>query len=409
MKLIRTVSSKLNVSPQDKQILLLSLENFTRAYNFCCSTGFDKNTTNGILLHKLTYNTTREYLPSQLAISARMMATDSLKTLKTQKRNKPKRKVSCPKSKLMSIRLDKNSHTIWFDKSTISILTCQGRLKLNLNINPYFKQFITWKHTSATLCFKKNNFFLRVCFEKDVEDLPKSGHFVGIDRGIKKLAVTSDNRFFGGGNTRRICRKYQSIRSKLQRCGSKSAKRHLVRLSGQEHRFKADTNHTISKQIVQELNPGDTIVLEDLSGIRNKRMRKKQRKEINSWNFYQLEQFIKYKAEARSISVEHVDARYTSQRCSKCGNIKRSNRKSQSCFECKRCGFKLNADLNAARNIVLKHLDATNFPQENSPGHPERAPVNEPIVARSAKADHQESEMMIDGGVTSPQASPAGS
>jgi putative transposase len=403
MKLIRTACSKLTISPQEKQILLLSLEKFTYAYNFCCSTGFSNNTSNGITLHKLTYNSCREYLPSQLAISARMMATDSLKSLSRKKKGK----VSCPYSKRMSIRLDKNSHTIWFNKSLISILTCNGRLKLNLNINPYFKQFLSWKHTSCSLSFKKNNFFLKVQFEKDIQDFPKSENFIGIDRGIKKLACTSDNRFFGGGNTRRICRKYQSIRSKLQKCGTKSAKRHLARLSGQEQRFKADTNHVISKRIIQGLKSGDVIVLEDLSGIRNKRMRKKQRKEINSWNFYQLEQFLKYKAEGKGIYIEYVDARYTSQRCSKCGNIKRSNRKSQSCFECKKCGFKLNADLNAARNIVMKHLDATNS-EKNSLGYPERAPVNEPIVTRLTKVNHQVSKIP-DGGVASLEAGPLGS
>ncbi len=386
MKLIRTASIKLSVSPQEKQTLLLSLDHFTNAYNFCCSTGFSNKTSNGITLHKLTYTSCREHLPSQLAISARMMATDSLTSFFSKQKKNPNKTLSCPISKRMSIRLDRNSHTIWFDKSLVSILTCNGRLRLPFNINPYFKQFVSWKHSSASLSFRKNKFFLNVQFEKDIEDTPKNNTYIGVDRGIKKLAVTSDNRFFGGGTTRRICQKYQSIRSKLQRCGSKSAKRHLVRLSGREQRFKADVNHCISKKILSTLKPGDVVVLEDLCGIRNKRMRKKQRKRVHSWNFRQLEQFLKYKAEAKSIYIEYVDARYTSQRCSKCGHIKRSNRKSQSCFECKKCGFKLNADLNAARNIVLKHLDATNSPQENLQGYPDRAPVNEPIVSQELKA-----------------------
>jgi transposase len=47
-----------------------------------------------------------------------------------------------------------------------------------------------------------------------------------------------------------------------------------------------------------------------------------------------------------------VDPAYTSQCCSRCGNVCRENRKTQSQFECVGCGFKLNADLNAARNIA---------------------------------------------------------
>jgi putative transposase len=88
--------------------------------------------------------------------------------------------------------------------------------------------------------------------------------------------------------------------------------------SGQEQRFRADINHIISKNIVSSLNPGDTIVLEELTGIRNKRLRKAQRTLLNNWSYFQLEQFITYKAMAKGIDVKHIDARYTSQRCSKC-------------------------------------------------------------------------------------------
>jgi putative transposase len=377
MKVTRTASVKLDVSPQESQILLQTLEAYTNAYNFCCSTGFQNNTKNGIVLHQLTYQSTRDDLPSQLAISARMVATESLKSVFSKKKTHPNKTFKCPSSKRTSVRLDKNSHTIWFEKSLVSILTTQGRLRLPFKINKYFSQYINWKHTSCTLSFKKNKFFLNVVFEKDVADVPKSGKYLGIDRGIRKLAVTSNNKFYAGGQTRRVCQRYQNLRNKLQKCGSRSAKRHLVRLSGREQRFKADINHQISKSIVSELNPGDTIVLEALSGIRNKRMRKKQRKEVNSWNYYQLETFLTYKALAKSIHIEYVDARYTSQRCSKCGYIKRSNRKSQSDFRCGKCGFRLNADLNAARNIVLKHLDSKAFYESRES---DRAEVNQPNV-----------------------------
>jgi len=65
---------------------------------------------------------------------------------------------------------------------------------------------------------------------------------------------------------------------------------------------------------------------------------------------------IEYKAQAKGIRVVYVDARYTSQKCSRCGYISRSNRIDQSHFVCKHCGFSLNADLNASRNIVKNYL-----------------------------------------------------
>jgi len=385
MKLIRTVRIKLTPNQLDGDLLRQTVDLMTKAYNFCCSTGYQNNTKNGIVLHHLTYSNLRSYLPSQLACSARMAAVRSLKSLdakhkKTLRKNKNATKPRCPQSNRIAVGYDRNSYTIWFDKQQISILTANGRLRLPFAMNKYLKDYTSssWKSTAATLKIdKKNKFFLNVCFEKDISDTEKNGNYIGIDRGIRRLAVSSNNKFYSGGKVRKTSQKYSNLRSKLQKCGTRSAIRHLCRLRGKEQRFKSDVNHCISKKILSELYPGDTIVLENLSGIRNKRMRKKQRKEVNSWNFYQLEQYLTYKSEALGVHIEHVDARYTSQRCSKCGHIKRSNRKSQSDFCCKKCGFRLNADLNAARNIVLKHLDSKAFYESRES---DRAEVNQPNV-----------------------------
>jgi putative transposase len=50
-----------------------------------------------------------------------------------------------------------------------------------------------------------------------------------------------------------------------------------------------------------------------------------------------------------------VDPRHTSQRCSRCGHTARNNRRSQSVFICRQCGYHLNADLNGARNIAAAY------------------------------------------------------
>jgi len=366
MKLVRTAKIKLNISIPE---ILPTLEAYTKAFNFVAQTGFEKKEKNGVKLHDLCYYTTRDYLPSQLAISARMKATEALKGVFS----KPKRYYSCPHSHLCSIRLDKNSYTLFLDVQQLSLLTINGRKRYQLTIPNFYKEYFkTWKHTSADLCIIKKKVFLHIVFEKDIEDVQPAGTFVGIDRGINNLAVSSNNQFFGGGEVKRVVRRYQRLRKRLQRTGSKSAKRHLRELSRKERRFRADVNHQISKEIIDKLNPGDTIVLEDLTGIRNKRLRKEQRTLLNNWSFFQLEQFLIYKGAAKGINIVYIDARYTSQRCSKCGYICRSNRKSQANFCCKQCGFRLNADLNGSRNIVLKHLD--------SQGLSDRAVVNQPIV-----------------------------
>jgi IS605 OrfB family transposase len=175
------------------------------------------------------------------------------------------------------------------------------------------------------------------------------------------------------------------LRKALQKKGTKSAKRHLKKLSGQERRFKADVNHVISKRIVNDMKQGDTIVLENLSGIRNNKRRKAQRIMVNNWNFFQLERFLVYKAEERGIFVEYIDPRYTSQHCLACGNTSRNNRDG-ALFSCRKCHFKMNADLVGAKNIVLKLLGAlhkqggSRFAASEPHANPDGLSVNKPIV-----------------------------
>jgi len=370
MKLIRTAKIKLNIKVEE---ILPTLEAYTKAFNFVCQIGFNKKISNGIELHKLTYQETRSdfFLPSQLACSARIKATEALKSTFTKMKHK--KYGSCPKSKLCSVRLDKNSYSLFLSKSKVSILTISGRKQFKLDISEYHKEYFkSWKYKSADLCIKKNKVYLHISFEKGIEDLQPNKTLIGIDRGINNLAVVSNNQFYGGGIVKNQTNKYNRLRKLLQKKGTKSAKRHLKQLSGKEKRFRADVNHQISNQIINSLNPGDTIVLEDLTGIRNRRLRKPQRTLINNWSYFQLEQFLKYKADAKGIKVQYIDARYTSQRCSSCGFILRSNRKQHS-FECKSCGFKLNADLNASRNICIKASESYKFSDGTV--------INQPIVS----------------------------
>ena len=369
MKLIRTAKIKINMTVEQA---LPTLQAYTNAFNFVCQEGFRAKDKNGVSLHKKTYQIVRKdfHLPSQLAISSRMRATEALASAFTK--TKYKKYGSQPKSKLCSVRYDKNSYSLFIKKNIVSLLTISGRKKYNLIIPKYFQeQFATWKSCSADLCINNKKVYLHIVFEKENNDTVSTGKLIGIDRGINNLAVVSNNKFFGGGIIKKQITKYQRLRSSLQSKGTKSAKRHLKKLNNKEKRFRADINHKISKNIIQSINPGDTIVLEELTGIRNKRLRKKQRTLINNWSFFQLGQFITYKAMFKGVDVKYIDARYTSQRCSKCGHTCRSNRKQHS-FECKECGFKLNADLNASRNICNKHLDSYKLS--------DRVDVNQPIV-----------------------------
>jgi len=361
MLLTRTVKIKLDIPIG---IIKPTVEAYTKAFNHVCQAGWTDSDSNGVSLHHKTYKKVREYLPSQLAVSSRMKATEALKSVKARLRKK--QKATCPQTEQSSIRYDARSYNVWFARNELSLLTINGRIKIPISIPEYFQQYITWERCSAELFIRKNKVFLNIVFSKDVTDPELTGKIVGIDRGIKKIAVTSENQFFGGGQIKKVSKRYEKLKSALQKNGSKSAKRHLRKISKKENRFRTDINHVIAKKIVNSLESGTVVALEKLTGIRQAvKLRKKQRSELHKWSFFQFEQFLTYKAEARGVKIEHVDARYTSQKCSTCGYISRSNRQTQAVFKCKHCGFSLNADLNASRNIRQNYLDATS-PQVGS-------------------------------------------
>jgi putative transposase len=365
-----------------------TIEAYTKAFNYVAQTSWDDNDRNGVSLHHKTYRKCREYLTADLTCSARNKAIEAVKSVRALQKNeysqakyekREARIFSCPQSKQTSIRHNDKTFTIWFDRNEVSIQTLTGRVKCKFVVPEYFKQYLSWKRCSADLFVRRGKVFLHVVFEKTADNVQSNGKYVGIDRGIKQLAVTSDNRFFGGGQVQKVSRRYQRLRSVLQSKGH-SGKRHLTRISRRENRFRSDVNHCISKQIVSTLKSGTTLVLEDLTGLRartiNKRRSKtpeerEDKRQHSSWSYFQLEFFLAYKAEAKGLLVDYVDARYTSQKCSKCGHIAKSNRTVQSIFHCEKCGYHLNADLNASRTIVNNYLDAIS--QERGRCYPERA------------------------------------
>src|SRR5262249_50210054 len=150
--------------------------------------------------------------------------------------------------------------------------------------------------------------------------------------------------------------RYHLRRQRLQKCGTRNAKRRIRRMGRREARFQRDTNHCISKKLVQKAAVSrKALALEDLSGIRARvTVRHDQRYERHSWAFFQLRQFLTYKAAWAGVPVHLVDPRNTSRTCSACGHCEKANRKSQAEFLCQRCGFAAHADENAALNISRK-------------------------------------------------------
>jgi predicted RNA-binding Zn-ribbon protein involved in translation (DUF1610 family) len=79
---------------------------------------------------------------------------------------------------------------------------------------------------------------------------------------------------------------------------------------------------------------------------------KKVRRMLHNWSFRQLVSFLEYKLHLAGLEMFSIDPRGTSKTCPRCGDSDRKNRKTQSRFECSKCGYEANADFVAARNIA---------------------------------------------------------
>ena len=187
-------------------------------------------------------------------------------------------------------------------------------------------------------------------------DQRQTDEALGIDMGVTNIAVDSDGGIYSAASIEYTRKRYTRLRKSLQQCGSKSAKRHLKKMSGRQQRFQRDTNHVISKRLVRQAKDTNrSIKVEDLTyiGARTTVRGADNRAKHKNWAFGQLQSFLSYKARMHGINLEKVDPRHTSQRCFVCGHIERANRKTQNTFLCCKCGHSSHADKNAAKNIAF--------------------------------------------------------
>ncbi|GHO72066.1 hypothetical protein KSC_109580 [Ktedonobacter sp. SOSP1-52] len=351
----------LQLTPTHEQFVLLqqTLQEHTACFNAVTEEGFTSKCSNGVELHKRTYFALRtQYpnLPAQLVCAARVKATEAVKS--ALDRVKKGRKASTPRSRVCPIRYDQRSYWIRWDNLTTSLATVQGRVQLTFTVPKHAEKYVGGKVCSADLCYRKGKYTLHVAVSLPDPVVSPSNDVIGVDLGLTHPAVTSKHQFLGERRWKEQERRLFRLKRKLQAKNTKSAKRHLKKLSGKRFRQRKDHDHVLSKRLVQNTTPGSTIVLENLTHIRSRaRMRKGEgQRRLHSWSFAQFHAFLNYKAQEKGIEVVKVDPRHTSQTCSCCGHQARNNRRSQSLFLCRVCGFSLNADLNASRNIRNKYI-----------------------------------------------------
>jgi putative transposase len=409
MQQIITAKLKLNTTPEQHLLLRQTQLAYRNALNYVSRYAFEHGKmSNKDRLQKGTYREIRRHfkLPSLMACNVSRQVSATYKGLWT----KLKQNIAHRKSKYTKKRykgLDKPpkyvsptvTYNYRYDYSfkpgqQVSIMTLQGRIIAHYE--GYHRHISLIQHgatiKAAKLWYDKphKQFYLLVSLELELIDPTPETHqnVLGVDVGMRYLAttatMTNKSHFYSGKTVRAQADHYARLRKRLQKKGTRSAKRRMIAISGRERRLKLQVNHTIAKHIV-EAHPHTLIGLEDLTGIRERTKRRRKRRKngkgvepisrkarkanlyASKWAFAKLQDMITSKAALSNSVVIKVDADYTSQTCPMCGYKDKKNRPGNGLlFVCqnKQClyrldtgrSYTLHADLVGARNIALRTL-----------------------------------------------------
>jgi IS605 OrfB family transposase len=361
--LTRTICRKLDIEDQDAA-LAATQRAFNAAATWIARVCWDEGIANINTAHHRVYGETRADfgLGAQLAVCARAKAVEAIKATKA------KRRETCPTfGPRGSIRYDARTYRL-MSLDRVSLNTLQGRVVCRLVLGTRQYTMLVdpaWEVGRADLVWCAGVYYLHLTQSREAPpEAEPDGGTLGVDLGIANLATDSEGEHFTGKIVHLVRTRYHLRRQRLQKMGTRNAKRRIRRMGQREARFQRDTNQRISKKLVQKATVArKALALEDLPGIRERTtVRRVHRYERHSWAFFQLRAHIAYKAAWAGVPVHLVDPRNTSRTCSACGHCEKANRKSQAEFLCQRCGFAANADYNAALNISRKQWVAVNRP-----------------------------------------------
>ena len=347
-----TVQVKLLPTPEQAASLRVTLETANRAANRLSELAWEKKEFRQFPMHRLFYRQIRDEFPLSAQIVVRLNAkvADAYKLDSKVQREFRKHGSISYDARILSFQLPESTVSIWAVGNRINRLpfVCGERQRNLLNL----------PKGESDLILRNGKWFLNVTVDVPEEKEIEAVEVLGLDMGIVNICADSDGNKYSGAKLNKVRHRNRALRRKLQRIGTKSARRLLKKRSRKEQRFAKDTNHTISRRIVSlAKRTNRMIAIEELTGIRSRvRARKRERTKLHSWAFAELGGMLDYKAKIAGVPLLRINPHNTSRQCSQCGHTEKANRKTRDSFVCKSCGHAACADSNGAANIRLKGL-----------------------------------------------------
>ena len=202
-------------------------------------------------------------------------------------------------------------------------------------------------------------YYVSITCEMEQEPFEKNNKCVGIDLGIKDLAICSDGKTYANAKT---TNKYAKKLAYLQRQLSKKSKTSnnrrkqkvkVARIHEKISNVRNDYLHKTTTNIVRE---NQTICVEDLSVVRMMKNHMLARS-IADCSWGELLRQLKYKTEWNDRSFVVIDKFFPSSKtCNNCKFVNQGLTLDDREWNCPSCGAKLNRDLNASENILEQGL-----------------------------------------------------
>ncbi|MDW0118087.1 transposase [Sporosarcina thermotolerans] len=261
-------------------------------------------------------------------------------------------------------------------KSKLSFYNDTGKLKVKRNLVLIEK--VGWiktseqipmgvSYTNPRISFDNKYWYISVGIEQEFEQPELTDEIIGIDLGIKELAVCSNGQVFKNINKTKEIRKTGKRLRRLQRSVSRKYEMNkegdrfvktsnIIKLENRIQHLHRRLSNIRNNHIHQATNAivktkPSKVVMEDLnvSGMLKNRHLSKA---IGDQKFHEFIRQMKYKCEKYGIGFTKSDRFYpSSKKCSSCGTIKKDLKLSDRVFSCE-CGLKLDRDRNASLNLA---------------------------------------------------------
>jgi putative transposase len=266
MKLVAQL--KLCPTKEQARILKDTLERANAACDRISEVAWEQRTFGKYALQKLCYRDVKSdfTLSAQMVVRCLAKVGDAYRPEKRTKRRFRSHGSIAYDDRILSWNLNEPSVSIW---TVASKAGHEARQSIPFVAGERQMKLLETRLGETDLVYRRGKFYLlATCEVEDPEPFVAQG-VIGVDLGVRNIATDSDGNVRSGATVNSVRHRHRKLRQKLQKKRTHSARRRLKKLSGKEQRFARNTNHVISKELVELAERTKrAIALEDLKGIR---------------------------------------------------------------------------------------------------------------------------------------------